>query len=92
MDLSYFKPIKRQVVGYRDVMLLRLQSSSITRRIKLISFKYCEAVMQGQESRYQAIFGDWIQKFEEELCAMWRQSSSSQVVQTYLLAEALEVR
>ncbi|CAE6453706.1 unnamed protein product [Rhizoctonia solani] len=87
---TYFKPMQQQLAKYRQIMLARLQSSSITRRIKLISFKLHEAIATGQDWRYQSIFAQWVDQFEKELCAMWTSSAIPQVAQTRLL-EALEI-
>ncbi|KAJ1305321.1 hypothetical protein OPQ81_000341 [Rhizoctonia solani] len=90
MNLAYFKPIEQQLVKYRETMLARLQSSSISRRIKLISFKLHEAIIKGDDWRYQNIFTQWVNQFENELCSTWKSSIVPQQVQTRLL-EALEI-
>ncbi|CAE6423330.1 unnamed protein product [Rhizoctonia solani] len=88
--LCYFKPIEQQIVRYREIMVVRLQSSSIFRRIKLISFKVHEAIANGQDWRYQAIFTQWLDQFEKEVCAMWGSSVLPQAIQSRLW-EAFEI-
>ncbi|CAE6436319.1 unnamed protein product [Rhizoctonia solani] len=89
-SLTYFKPIQLQLVKYRQTMLERLQSSSITRRIKLISFKLHEAIAKGDDWRYQDIFTQWLNQFENELCSRWGSTTVPQTVQVRFM-EALEI-
>ncbi|KAB5591698.1 Oleate activated transcription factor 3 [Ceratobasidium theobromae] len=91
LKLTYFKPVKYQIDTHRESMLSHLQSSSIARRIKIVSFKIHEAVIKGEESRYRAIFSEWVHQFQLELCAMWNRGLESQVMSTHLLNEALEL-
>ncbi|CCO29688.1 hypothetical protein BN14_03706 [Rhizoctonia solani AG-1 IB] len=88
--LNGFKPVERQLTQYRQTMIGRLQSSSISRRVKLISFKLYEAIATGQDWRYQDIFATWVKQFEQELCATWSDSVVPQTLQTRL-TEALEI-
>ncbi|EUC60488.1 fungal-specific transcription factor domain protein [Rhizoctonia solani AG-3 Rhs1AP] len=90
LNFTYFKPLHQQLVKYRETMLVRLQTSSITRRIKLISFKLYEAIAKGDEWRYQTIFTQWLNQFETELCSIWKSSVVPQAKQIRLL-EALEI-
>ncbi|CAE6471277.1 unnamed protein product [Rhizoctonia solani] len=90
LSLTYFKPLHQQLVKYREMMLARLQISSISRRIKLISFKLHEAIVKGDDWRYQSIFTQWVNQFENELCSAWKSSVVPQAVQIRLL-EALEI-
>ncbi|KDN34276.1 hypothetical protein RSAG8_12628, partial [Rhizoctonia solani AG-8 WAC10335] len=90
LSMTYFKPIRQQLVKCRETMLVRLQSSSITRRIKLVSFKLHEAIVKGDDWKYQSIFTQWVNQFENELCSSWTSSVVPQAVQARLL-EALEI-
>ncbi|KAL5633972.1 hypothetical protein ACGC1H_005980 [Rhizoctonia solani] len=89
-SITYFKPLHQQVVKYRETMLVRLQTSSITRRIKFISFKLYEAIAKGDDWRYRNIFTQWVNQFETELCSIWKSSVVPQAIQTRLL-EAFEI-
>ncbi|KAF8754576.1 hypothetical protein RHS01_05935 [Rhizoctonia solani] len=73
--LCYFKPIEQQIVRYREIMVVRLQSSSIFRRIKLISFKVHEAIANGQDWRYQAIFTQWWTNLKKRSILLSNQNS-----------------
>jgi hypothetical protein len=91
INLMVFKPVRYQLVKHRDSVLLRLHSSTITRRIKLISFKICEAILRGDNWRYQSVLSERLRQFEQELCSEGEQSTSSHIVQTRQF-EVLEVR
>ncbi|KAJ1305774.1 hypothetical protein OPQ81_010504 [Rhizoctonia solani] len=89
LDSVYFKPKSHQVAAIRQLVVTRLQASSITRCGMLLVIKMIKSVLDGEASNNQVTFKQSVERFEGQLHRVKAQYSDPVEIQ-YLLNGLLE--
>ncbi|CAE6534398.1 unnamed protein product [Rhizoctonia solani] len=90
LDSVYFKPKGRQVARMRELVVSRLQASSITRCAIILMVKMVESMLNGESQNYRAAFKQSVERFESQLMRVKDQHPNPVEVQ-YLLNGFLEL-
>ncbi|CAE6466618.1 unnamed protein product [Rhizoctonia solani] len=90
LDSVYFKPKDHQVILLRDIVMTRLQASSITRCAILLVAKMIESMLNGDSNNTRITFKESVHRFETQLHTI-KASRPNPLEVRYLLDGFLEV-